>query len=325
MKRLLALIPAVALCATASAQVVPVGPFTGTASEGFEATTPGQFSPCISTRPFNNTADLCTPGFSGAHVTGGWGLMCSLPPNSGSRLYGSANGPSEWTFDSPAQRFGGFFATNSGTPDATVEFYNSSGTLVDTEIANVPANCTWVWNGWQSNAADIKRVKIIGNSFNQGAFIMLDDMEYDGGPGGCTGNRMVYCTSKVNSAGCTPAIGSTGVPSATAGSGFVIDTINELDNRNGLYFYSKTGPNNAPFQGGFLCAMAPLVRTPVQNSGGTPPCGGMYMIDFNAYIASGKDPALIAGQQVWAQTWSRDPASPSTTNLSDALTFVICP
>ena len=32
---------------------------------------------------------------------------------------------------------------------------------------------------------------------------------------------MVYCTAKVNSLGCTPTIGSTGVPSATATSGFV--------------------------------------------------------------------------------------------------------
>jgi hypothetical protein len=48
-------------------------------------------------------------------------------------------------------------------------------------------------------------------------------------------------------------------------------------------------------------------------------------MDFNAYIASGKDPALVAGQDVWLQTWGRDPASPSTTSLSDALSFPICP
>jgi len=313
------------LCTAASAQVVPVGPFTGTATEGFEASTPGQFTMCISPRPFNNTADLCTPGGNGAHVTGGWGFMCSLPPHSGSRLYGSAGGPSEWTFDSPAQRFGGYFATNSGSADATVEFYNSAGTLIDTETAMVPANCTWVWNGWQSNAADIKRVLITGLNPFGGGFVMMDDMEYDGGPGGCTGNVTVYCTSKVNSAGCTPSIGATGTPSASAGSGFMISTVNELDNRNGLYFYSKTGADNAPFQGGTLCAQAPLTRTPVQNSGGTAPCGGMYSIDFNAYIASGVDPALVSGQSVWMQTWSRDPASPSTTNLSDAVSFDICP
>jgi len=98
-----------------------------------------------------------------------------------------------------------------------------------------------------------------------------------------------------------------------------------VDNKFGRHYYSTTGANNAPFQGGFLCLQPPLVRTPVQNSGGTAPCGGVYVIDFNAYIASGKDPALMPGQQVWVQTWSRDPASASTTNLSNALTFVICP
>jgi hypothetical protein len=142
---------------------------------------------------------------------------------------------------------------------------------------------------------------------------------------GCTGSVSVYCTSKVNSAGCTPSIGSTGSPSATAGSGFVVSTTNELDNKFGLYFYSKTGPNSSAFQGGFLCGMPPLTRTSILNSGGTPPCNGMYSIDFNSYIASGKDPALVSGQSVWLQTWSRDPASPSTTNLSNAITFTICP
>jgi hypothetical protein len=71
--------------------------------------------------------------------------------------------------------------------------------------------------------------------------------------------------------------------------------------------------------------MPPLVRTPVQNSGGTPPCGGAYTLDFNAYIAGGADPALVSGQQVWVQTWSRDPGAASTTNLTDAITFTICP
>jgi len=148
---------------------------------------------------------------------------------------------------------------------------------------------------------------------------------YNVGGGGCTGNPAIYCTSKVNSMGCTPSIGATGTPSATAGSGFVLTTTNELDNKFGLYFYSKSGANNAPFQGGILCGLPPLVRTPVQNSGGTPPCGGAYTMDFNAYVAGGADPALVAGQQVWLQTWSRDPASPSTTNLSDAITFTLCP
>jgi hypothetical protein len=137
----------------------------------------------------------------------------------------------------------------------------------------------------------------------------------------------VYCTAKTNSAGCLPAISASGSPSASAGNGFSLSTTNVLHNKFGLYFYSKTGPSTIPFQGGTLCTQLPLVRTTLQNSGGLPACGGIYSIDFNAYVASGKDPALVAGQQVWIQAWSRDPgfAPPNNTSLSDAVTFTLCP
>ena len=100
-----------------------------------------------------------------------------------------------------------------------------------------------------------------------------------------------------------------------------------LDNKFGVYFYSKSGANSVPFQGGILCGQPPLVRTMMQNSGGSAPCGGSFQLDFNAYVASGKDPGLIAGQQVWIQTWSRDPgfAPPNNTSLSDAVSFMLCP
>jgi hypothetical protein len=145
----------------------------------------------------------------------------------------------------------------------------------------------------------------------------------------CTGNVTIYCTAKVNSAGCTPAIIFAGSPNASVGSGFLISTTQVLNNQFGLYFYGKNGPDNLPFKGGTLCMRPPHVRTQLQNSSGTgtPPCTGVYNFDFNTYIASGKDPALVAGCQVWLQTWSRDPAfaPPNQVGLSDALTFVICP
>ena len=135
----------------------------------------------------------------------------------------------------------------------------------------------------------------------------------------------VYCTSKVNSDGCAPAIGFTGTPSASAGSGYVITATEIVAGNNGLFFYSKTGDSNLPFQGGFLCIAAPATRTPGQNSGGSGLCGGSFNFDFNAYIASGADPGLVAGASFWGQYWSRDPASPSTTNLTNAVGSVIGP
>ncbi|HVS11597.1 MAG TPA: hypothetical protein VMS76_17135, partial [Planctomycetota bacterium] len=220
--------------------------------------------------------------------------------------------------------FGGYFGMNhSGGPDITVSFF-SGATLVNSQIVPMVVNCQWNWLGWDLTGLGVDRIHIKTNHSSTG-YIMMDDMEAD--PGTSCPTRTIYCTAKTNSAGCVPSIATSGTPSASAGSGFTISTTNVLDNKFGLYFYSKTGPNNAPFQGGILCAASPLVRTPVQNSGGTPPCGGTYQIDFNAYVASGVDPALVAGQQVWVQTWARDPgfAPPDNTNLSDAVTFTLCP
>jgi hypothetical protein len=46
--------------------------------------------------------------------------------------------------------------------------------------------------------------------------------------------------------------------------------------------------------------------------------------DLSARIASGVDPALVPGQQVWLQGWFRDPGAASGTGLSDALTTILC-
>ena len=54
-------------------------------------------------------------------------------------------------------------------------------------------------------------------------------------------------------------------------------------------------------------------------------CSGTLGVDFNAVIQSGSDPGLVAGACVYAQFWSRDPADPSGSNLSDALAFRIEP
>jgi uncharacterized delta-60 repeat protein len=137
----------------------------------------------------------------------------------------------------------------------------------------------------------------------------------------------IYCTTQVNSAGCAPAISSSGTPSASAGSGFTIRAADVLPNQFGIFFYGKLGPAATPFQGGTLCAHPPFVRTPVQNSGGSPPCGGSFSIDFNIFVASGADPDLVPGQTIWGQWWSRDGGfpPPANTNLTDAIEATLCP
>jgi hypothetical protein len=66
-----------------------------------------------------------------------------------------------------------------------------------------------------------------------------------------------------------------------------------------------------------------------QTSGGTlNACDGTLSIDWNAFIAA--NPTSLGcpysgGETVWAQGWFRDPPSPKTTNLSNALQFTVQP
>jgi hypothetical protein len=147
-------------------------------------------------------------------------------------------------------------------------------------------------------------------------------------PDAC-GAPIVYCTAQVNSLGCLSAISSTGSPSASAGSGFVIEASNLRNLVPGIFFYGTTAPASLPMLGGLLCAAPPIVRTPGQSAGGSLPpaldCTGQISIDFNAWIASGADPALGVGKEVFLQAWSRDPAHASGSNLTDALALIVCP
>ena len=135
----------------------------------------------------------------------------------------------------------------------------------------------------------------------------------------------VYCTAAPNSAGCTPQIDWRGVPSDSAGAAFLVGATNVLPNRRGVLFYGLSGPQSLPLHGGTLCVAGPVRRTPLQfaNALGPPPCTGQFAFDFNRLIASQVDPALRYGVQVWAQYWSRDPASTSGSSLTDALAFAI--
>ena len=100
---------------------------------------------------------------------------------------------------------------------------------------------------------------------------------------------------------------------------------NVLNNKAGLMFWGAA-PKATPFQGGTKCVAAPTKRTPLQDSGGNAPpddCSGLYSFHFNKpYVNS---VGLAPGDTVYAQYWSRDPASASTTGLTDGLSFTLCP
>ncbi len=142
-----------------------------------------------------------------------------------------------------------------------------------------------------------------------------------------------YCTAKINSLGCTPAIVSSGISSASAASGFAISAASVLNNKPGLLLYGLKGPSAQAFQGGLLCIASPLHRAPAVNSGGTPAtldCSGLLSIDMNAFAAGalGGSPGpelSVPGSFVNCQWWSRDNgfAAPLNTSLSDGLGYIV--
>lgn len=136
-----------------------------------------------------------------------------------------------------------------------------------------------------------------------------------------------YCTAKINSQGCTPAIAASGTPSYGGSAPFTITATNELNQKPGLLFHGFAAAST-PFQGGFKCVASPTQRGAILSSGGSPSgndCTGAYTSDFAAEIRAYTDPMLTPGREVFAQFWSRDPGVATTTNLSDAVRFTISP
>ena len=136
-----------------------------------------------------------------------------------------------------------------------------------------------------------------------------------------------YCTAKVNSVGCTPAIGWSGTPSLTGLDNFHITATQVLNQKNGLMFWGFAG-GSLPYYGGTLCVQPPVLRTPAQTSNGTPTgldCSGTYALAFTQTYMT--DKGLQAGDQIFAQFWSRDPGFPGSTaiGLTDGLMVEIRP
>ncbi len=146
----------------------------------------------------------------------------------------------------------------------------------------------------------------------------------------------VYCAGKVNSIGCLPQLVATGVPQASAFTGFLVNGTNVRNQKVGLLLYGTTGLTVIPFQGGHLCVNSPIKRSVSRTSGGSPlpasDCTGVYGIDMNAFAQGlyGGSPlvALLApGTQVNCQWWGRDPGFPAPNNstLTNALEYTIVP
>jgi hypothetical protein len=78
-----------------------------------------------------------------------------------------------------------------------------------------------------------------------------------------------------------------------------------------------------------LCVKQPTQRTPPQSSGGSAlACNGSLTLDWLAFVANhagALGAPFAAGDVVQAQAWFRDPPSPKTTQLTNALEFTLVP
>lgn len=135
---------------------------------------------------------------------------------------------------------------------------------------------------------------------------------------------LTYCTAKTTSSNCDP-LGAWGgaFPSASDPERCSLFCTGVPAQKNGMFFYGFNGRASTPFLGGTLCVQPPVERTFVLASGGTWGCSGYFDLDFNAWIQSGHDPALVPGTVVDGQWWFRDPQASFQAGLSDGIELLI--
>jgi hypothetical protein len=321
----LTLLLALALSAGASAQT-PIGPFVGQQSDGFETQGYGGFYPCIANRVFNNTADLCTPGASGCNITGGWSFICQINPHSGGALFGSAQGYCEYTFDTPAQRFGGYFGVNWQVGDGIANFYDASNNFIGSKVITAPPNCSWNWNGWDAGSGPMfKRIEIYGPVTFNGPFMMMDDMEVDYGPSspgtnmcepGSGGTMACPCANPPSGSarGCDNSsstggaqLTSSGVASLSADT-VVFATTGEKPTATSIVLQGNALLGaGVTFGQGVRCAGGTLKRLYVKTAaGGSITAPGPGDPTVSARSAALSDP-IGAGTQRWYSVYYRDP------------------
>lgn len=163
-------------CYEAKADIIAIGPFTGSASDTFDQ--------------YNRVMALQT-----LDVFGGLGTISNLTEDGAIKVEFSSNfggdlvlpisgmmmgqlGIGQWDFNTPVTRFGGWWENNSGADDATLEFYDVNNVLIGEMIADVSASAQqWQWNGWESDTP-ISRIVVTGNGIING-FLWYENMQID--------------------------------------------------------------------------------------------------------------------------------------------------
>ncbi len=218
----------------------------------------------------------------------------------------------------------GIFASYDGIPRARLARLNHDGSL-DTSFGS---------GAGPSDAVNGLALQSDGRLVVGGAFLAYDGAVrtrlarvFTSTPGLATN----YCTAGTSAIGCTPTISAAGVASASAASGYVITTSNIEGQRQTNTIYSVLGPKTppTPFGAGYLCVKAPTQRIGSVQANGTPGvCDGSVSIDVLDWAQShpgGQGVPYSAGTVLHFQCAIRDPLSPGTRVMSEALQVTLLP
>jgi hypothetical protein len=158
------------------------------------------------------------------------------------------------------------------------------------------------------------------------------DFNFNSIPDNCEpGLTVSYCTSGTSSIGCVATIGGSGVASASATAGYFVTTSGVEGQRQAITYYSLFGPKAppTPFGAGFLCVKAPTQRLGNLQAGGTPGfCNGSVQVDVLDWAQShpnGQGVPFTAGLTLNFQSSIRDPLSPGTRVMSNAIQVTLLP
>ena len=217
---------------------------------------------------------------------------------------------------------GNLYWGNNGLMDGTVSVSGGAPNTVDT-VENVFI---------ENPELGLWRVEVIASEVNADTHLETPEIDADyalvvSGID-CAGGRS-YCTAAPGLMCGTPAVAASGIPSASASSGYVLSAGPARGQTPGILFYGRTGPLSIPFQGGTLCVRPPHYRSVLLNSGGTQGnCDGRFTIDRNAFargLLGGRPASFLStpGTTVHSQFWGRD-SSAGGSFLSDAIVDVIC-
>lgn len=228
----------------------------------------------------------------------------------------------------------------------TSSFRSTSVTLTpgSTEVARWSNGSFLVVAGRQARRADLNFYPPSSdctgtwwNSSTHGALLMANALRYVAGASPSGAASTVYCVAKEGLFCGLPSIGSQGLPSASATSGFVVTGSPARANRLGVLLYTNAGRAAVPFVSGghILCiGFPPLRRGGPVDSGGVATCDGVFSLDMNEFASGNYNPPFpthvpaaflsVIGTMVNCQWWGRDTMA-TGSYMSNGLEYCIAP